>query len=131
MRIELLPMEFTVYRLSDYRGVDFAAPYTFAATTTEEKSLVCPSERAPKGVEKAEGGFCCLKVLGPLDFSLVGILAGVAGCLAAEAIPLFAISTYDTDYVLFKAARLESALGALARAGHEIVKTGLSHRGEL
>jgi hypothetical protein len=69
----------------------------------------------------AERGWRCLQVAGPLDFSLTGVLASLASCLAEAKVSIFAISTYDTDYLLVQAEDLETAIRALRAAGHEIV----------
>jgi hypothetical protein len=67
-----------------------------------------------------ESGWRALGVVGPLDFSLIGILAALAEPLAAAKVSIFAISTYDTDYVLVREKSLETALAALRRAGHTV-----------
>ena len=90
------------------------------ARTTEELSIVCEERLIPSGVH-AETGFSCLKVVSPLDFSSVGVLAALTGALAASGISVFAISTFDTDYVLVKEEFAESALKTLQAAGHELI----------
>jgi hypothetical protein len=88
--------------------------------TADELSVVCEARLVPEGV-RAESGWRALQVAGPLDFSLTGILAGISGALAEAEISLFAISTYDTDYVLVKAASLPAAVEALSRSGYTIL----------
>ena len=87
--------------------------------TAEELSIVVPQERVPDGAV-SERDFRGLKLEGPFDFSQVGVLASVLDPLAEAGISIFAVSTYDTDYVLVKASHLEQALEMLRRAGHEI-----------
>ena len=70
---------------------------------------------------RCEGGWRCLAVRGPLAFSATGILASLAGPLAEAGVPIFAVSTFDTDYVMVPAGRLEDALAALAGAGHRLL----------
>lgn len=95
----------------------------FAVTkTAEELSVVCATRHIPAGVQR-EDGWRILKVEGPLDFSLVGILAALAGALAAAGISLFAVSTYDTDYLLVKEANLAAAAAVLRENGH-VVREG-------
>jgi hypothetical protein len=89
--------------------------------TREELSIVCAQQAIPEGIT-AHGGFCCLKVQGPLDFTLVGILASLALPLAQAGISIFAISTYDTDYLLLPEASLERAVIVLAQSGHTILR---------
>jgi hypothetical protein len=87
--------------------------------TADELSIVCEQSQVPQGVE-SEAGWRALKVLGPLDFGLTGILASIANPLAAASISIFALSTFDTDYVLVKASQLELAQTVLSKAGYEI-----------
>ena len=122
MTLELLPMAFTVCQLQNISGVDFSAPFTFFAQTDEEISLVCPTEKCPLDALNRQDGWRCLRVLGPLDFSLVGILSKIAGCLAEVKVPIFAVSTYNTDYILFRETHLKTALNALENAGYEIAE---------
>lgn len=120
MTLKLLPMEFSVCRLSDGAAIDLSAPFCFFAKTDEETSLVCPTDRCPKDAERRKDGWIALKILGPLDFSLIGILAGIAGVLSESGVPIFAVSTYDTDYVLFEKQDKETAVRALSAAGHRV-----------
>ena len=76
----------------------------------------------PVNVIRRDDGWKAFRIQGVLDFSLVGILAKIATLLAENSIPIFAISTYNTDYVLTKAAHFEKALDALKQAGYTIVK---------
>jgi hypothetical protein len=92
----------------------------FALTrTADELSVVCAVGDAPPGAA-VEPGWRALAVRGPLDFALTGILASLAGPVAEAGIPIFAISTYDTDYVLVRESDLAAASDALRRAGHEV-----------
>jgi hypothetical protein len=85
--------------------------------TNEELSIVCAEALVPPGVQ-VESGWRGLKVAGPLDFALTGILAELSGALARAGISLFAISTYDTDYILVKEKDLEQTVETLLRAGY-------------
>ena len=87
--------------------------------TGEELSVVCVATNIPETV-KSDKGWRCLKVHGPLDFSLTGILVSLARPLAETGISIFALSTYNTDYLLVKEAELDRALAVLAKDGHEI-----------
>ena len=87
--------------------------------TGEELSIVCAAERVPIEVA-AERDWRCLAVVGPLDFSEVGILADLTGVLAEAGVSLFALSTYDTDYLLVRDAALETAVRALHGRGHSV-----------
>jgi hypothetical protein len=87
--------------------------------TAEELSVVCAEGRVPPGVAR-EGGWRALAVAGPLDLGATGVLASLAAPLAAAGLSLFAVSTYDTDYLLVKEERLAEALAALEGAGHRV-----------
>ena len=87
--------------------------------TGDELSLVCEEERVPAGV-RAETGFSCLKVLGPFDLDEVGVLASLTGALAAAGVSIFAISTYETDFLLVRERDLPEAIDALREAGHVV-----------
>ncbi len=89
--------------------------------TAEELSVVCPQNRVPPGIQKQDG-WKALQVEGPLDFSLTGVLASLTDPLAKEGISVFAISTYDTDYLLVKEKQLEGAIQALRGEGCELKK---------
>lgn len=121
MTLELLPMEFTVCKLFPETKADLSAPFTFFARTDQELSLVCPSACAPADPLAQETGWRCFRVRGPLVFSLVGVLSCLSACLAEAGISIFAISTFDTDYLLVRKQSLSSARDALTRAGHEVV----------
>jgi hypothetical protein len=88
--------------------------------TDEELSIVCEQKNVPESV-KSEGDFSIIKVLGPLDFSLTGILARISSVLASKKISIFAISTFDTDYILVRVVSLGRAVDALRLDGYKIV----------
>ena len=85
-----------------------------------EVSIVCAESCTPRGA-RIERGWSALAVEGPLDFGLVGVLAGLTGCLADAGVPVFAISSFDTDVLLVQAADLERAVTTLSDAGHRIL----------
>ncbi len=82
-------------------------------------TVVCPTRVAPAS-DTREDGWRLLSVRGPLEFALTGIMAALAGELAAAGVSLFAVSTYDTDHILVKSDDLERAVTALREAGHEV-----------
>jgi len=100
--------------------IDLSDEYVFIAKTDEEISLVCSSGRVPAAATDCESGWRGFRIEGTLDFSLVGILAKVSSALADHGISIFAISTYNTDYVLTKAENLDKAAGVLQSQGWEI-----------
>ncbi len=96
------------------------ARFTSLTRTADELSVVCPEDMAPADIV-CEKGWRALKVQGPLEFSLTGILAALSATLAEAGIPIFALSTFETDYILVKQADLEAAVRALEVSGHTIL----------
>jgi uncharacterized protein len=96
-----------------------AGPFSSVSHTASELSIVCCERDVPPDI-KAERGFRCLRVAGHLEFSLVGILASLLDPLARAGIPVFVVSTFDTDYLLVKSASLDRAVLALREAGHAV-----------
>lgn len=126
LTLSLLPDTLAVCRLGPGEPVPAWAwdgDVVSVTRTRDELSIVCRADAVPAGV-RAEAGWRCLAVQGPLDFGLTGILAAVTAPLAAAEIPLFAISTYDTDYLMVKAGHLTSAIEALRGAGHRVERDG-------
>ena len=124
LTLQLAAGEFAVCRLSPSEPVPAwasSAVFSSITRTPEELSIVCPAPQVAAGL-KAERGFKLLKVAGPLDFGAVGILASVTAPLARAGISLLAIATFDTDYVLVQAARLDEAVRTLEAAGHTVLR---------
>lgn len=122
LRLDILPGLYGVVKLAPQQAIpDWATLGDFFSITrtADELSLVCRQLDIPSGMT-CEPGWRCLKVMGPLDFSLVGIMANLSAALAGQGISVFTISTYDTDYVLVKADNLNPAIAALKAAGHEV-----------
>jgi len=127
VRLALLPGEYAVCRLPP--GADPGplpvvgdAPAVYSVTLTRhETSVVCPVEQAPGAASEVERGWRTLEVAGPLAFTLTGVLAGITAPLAERGIPVFAVSTYDTDLLLVQEGTLTPALAALRAAGHTVL----------
>lgn len=119
--IEILPADLSVCKVEDYSDVDFSREYVFTARTDEEFSLVCPTEIVPKNTLSRVDGWRAMRIVGQLDFSLVGILSRIASILADEKISIFAISTFNTDYILVKSDTLEKAVLSLTSRGYMFV----------
>ena len=123
LSLSVLPYHLAVCRLSPgaiLPGWLFELPFWSVTRTAEELSVVLPEENVFWDW-KSEKGWRCLMVRGPLDFSLVGILAALAASLAAAGISIFALSTYDTDYLLVKEQDLFHAVEVLIASGYEVV----------
>ncbi len=122
LTLQVLPGMFSVCRLDPVASIPswaLSGAFFSITHTDNEVSIVCLQEVVPAGIP-CESGWRCLKVKGPLDFSLIGVLASLAVPLMEAGISLFAVSTFDTDYLLVRAERLEDAVEALRCAGHQI-----------
>ncbi len=123
--LELRPETLAICRLEAEAPVpSWAArpsPFLTLSRTAEELSITTLQSIVPSGVH-CERDYRAFRVRGPLPLNLVGILAAIADPLAAAGLSIFAISTYDTDYVLVKARELEVALKVLREAGHQITR---------
>ena len=118
-----LPATFAVCRFPPEAPLptwDAAVPFLSITRTAEELSVVCPEGSIPQGAT-SDAGRRSLRVAGPLDFSLVGILSSVVIPLADAGRPVFAISTYGTDYLLMKEPTFDQAVAILLAAGHEVL----------
>ena len=120
LNLSVLQDEFSVWRLAaDAPLPSIEAGRLLSITRTDDELSIVSSSNVPAGVT-AETGWRCLRVEGPLSFELTGVLADLSTPLARAGIPIFVISTYDTDYVLVKATDLESACSALRDEGYTV-----------
>lgn len=120
MEIKILGYDFSVCKVSDYSGVDLESEFCFLGKTDEERSLVCLSKDVPENTLECDRGWKAFRIQGVLDFSLIGILAGIAALMAENGIGIFAVSTYNTDYVLTKQENFEKSVHALKNAGYVV-----------
>ena len=120
MTIKRLEPEFSICKVADFANSDLSRPFHFAARTDEECSLVCPTPDAPEDALVRDDGWRAFRIEGVLDFSLIGILARISALLAKNEIGIFAISTFNTDYILTKAENHDRALQLLKKDGWEI-----------
>ena len=120
MELKRLPYDLTVCRVAEFTATELQKDFFFMARTDEECSLVCRTEDTPEQTLAREDGWKGFRIQGVLDFSLIGILSKLSSILAEEEIGIFAVSTYNTDYVLVKKEQFEHALSALAAAGYTI-----------
>jgi uncharacterized protein len=130
LAIDVQPGDYSVARLPP--GAPLPAALTERAgsalvsvtSTPDEVSVVCPTDLTPE-TGQVDHGWRLFTVRGPLEFTLTGIMAAIAGELAAAGVSLFAVSTYDTDHVLVKSGDLDRAITALTEAGHEVHRPAL------
>lgn len=118
----ILPQRFAICRLSPDEPIPeflFRSPFFSITRTSDELSIILPEELVPADW-KAETGWCCLKVIGPLDFDLTGSLASLSMPLCKAGVSIFVISTYDTDYLLLREDNLKKATQILLESGHAV-----------
>lgn len=124
MKLKIIPGDFTVCRVACVPSALLQKDFCFVGKTDEELSLVCRTADVPADTAAREDGWRAFRFEGVLDFSLIGILASVAAVLAENGISMFAVSTYNTDYVLLKKENFDRGIGALGAAGYEIERDG-------
>lgn len=122
MEIKKIRQEFSVCQVEDYSFVNLDSEYSFIGKTDEEKSLVCITSEVPPNVIQRDDGWKALRIQGVLDFSLIGILSKITTVLANNNIPIFALSTYNTDYLLIKKENHEKAVKVLENTGYKIIE---------
>lgn len=122
MELRVLPQSFTVCKISDVSNLSSESAFVFFAKTDEELSLVCETDCAPQNALAREDGWRGFRFQGVLDFSLIGVLADISSLLAKNQISIFAISTYNTDYIFTKEERFPRAISLLTHAGYTIIE---------
>ena len=121
MELKTLPCALTVCKVADASAIDLGKDFYFIGKTDEELSLVCPTEDVPADTTDRDDGWRAFRIQGVLDFSLIGILSKLSGILAENRIGIFAVSTFNTDYILVKEENLDRALTVLAGAGYTVL----------
>ena len=120
MELKTLPYDLTVCKLPPAAEPELSGEIFFLAKTPDELSLVCPEENVPAGTTVREDGWKGFCIPGELDLSLIGVLAGITAVLAREEISVFALSTFNTDYILVKKENYDRARDALIRSGYKL-----------
>lgn len=121
MELKKLEYDLTVCKVEAIMDIDMAADFFFIGKTDEEMSLVCKTDDTPINTTERDDGWKGFRIQGVLDFSLIGILSKLSGILAENNIGIFAVSTFNTDYILVKAENYEKALSVLSAEGYTIV----------
>lgn len=121
MKIRKIHQEFSVCQVEDYSLVNLDSKYCFLGKTDKEKSLVCVTSDVPSNTIQRDDGWKAFYIQGILDFSLIGVLSKITTILANNGISIFAISTYNTDYVLIKKENYQRALNILKSSEYEII----------
>ena len=120
MELKIIEKEFSVCKVEDLSQVDLQSDFCFIGKTDEEVSVVCEREQVPSNVVSRDDGWRAFRIQGILDFSLIGILAKISSLLAEEKIGIFAVSTYNTDYILTKEENFDRAVDVLGCNGYRV-----------
>ena len=121
MELKKIEHELTVCKAEKISDIDLSSDFYFIGRTDEELSLVCKTDDTPDKTIERDDGWKGFRIQGVLDFSLIGILSKISGILADNKIGIFAVSTFNTDYILVKEENFEKALEVLADEGYTIV----------
>ena len=121
MKLQKLPYALTVCKVAELSDINQTADFFFLGKTDEELSLVCLTKDVPQRTIERSDGWRGFRIEGTLDFSLIGILSKLSAILAENKIGIFAVSTFNTDYILVKAENFERAADVMAAAGYEVV----------
>ncbi len=120
MELKRLDQDFSVCKVNDISDIKMDGDFVFMSKTDEEISLVCLSEDVPVNVTDRSDGWKAFRIEGKLDFSLIGILSRISTALAKNNIGIFAISTFNTDYILVKDCDVENAEKVLKEKGYRM-----------
>lgn len=121
MNLKKLPYDITVCKIKSLEYVNLDADFYFIGKTDEEISLVCKTENIPTNTTNRDDGWKGFCIEGILDFSLIGILSKISTILADHQIGIFAVSTYNTDYIFVKENDFERALSVLEAKGYNVI----------
>ena len=121
MTLEKLDHEFSICKTEDFSGIKPDGEFTFISKTDDEISVVCKTQDVPENTVARNDGWSCFRIAQALDFSLVGILSKITGILAQANTGVFAVSTYNTDYIFVKSENSEKASRLLSEAGYTVV----------
>jgi len=111
----------SVCKVTDYSKVNLNDEFVFIGKTDEELSLVCCTENVPQNIIERDDGWKMMRIQGILDFSFIGILSKISAALADNEVGIFAVSTFNTDYILVKAEDYDKSLKVLGKSGYIIV----------
>lgn len=122
MKIKVIKREFSICKVDSLDKIDFSDKYCFVGKTDEEISVICSTKHAPQETISRSDGWRAFRLQGQLDLTLIGVLSALTDILARNKIGLMAVSTYNTDYVLVRAADLEKALLLLEDQDYKIIQ---------
>jgi len=122
MNLKVINQYFSICKVEDLSKVDFSDKFCFISKTDEEFSLVCSSKLVPKNIIECDHGWKAFRIQGVLDFSLIGILSRITTILSESGIGIFAVSTYNTNYILTKKDNFDKVIKLYEKFG--FVKVG-------
>ncbi len=120
MELKIIEQDFSICKLEDLSQVDYSDEFCFISKTDEELSLVCSTSLVPKNTIECDNGWKAFRIQGVLDFSLIGILSRISSLLAENHIGIFAVSTFNTDYILTKEENFQKSIKVLESNGYVI-----------
>ena len=126
MELKTIPYRFTVCKLMSVGDLPSGIDFCFTAKTDEEISLVCKTTDVPENTLVRDDGWKGFRIEGVLDFSLIGILSKISAILAENKVGIFAVSTYNTDYIFVKEENFDKAIKALKDNGYDVAELTFS-----
>ena len=129
MELEILGYDLSVCKAASMADISLTSDFFFIGRTDEEISLVCKTGDVPENTLKRDDGWKAFRIRGELDFSLIGILSRISGILAENRIGIFAVSTYNTDYILIKKESFAQAMKVLREQGYTLQEMAPSPAG--
>ena len=122
MELKVIEYKLTVCKVKNLENINLTSDFFFLARTDQELSLVCKTENTPKNTFEVNDGWRAFRIQGILDFSLIGILSELSKILADNKIGIFAVSTFNTDYILIKEENFNKALKVLKENGYNVIQ---------
>ena len=120
MELKIINQDFSICKVKDLSQIDYSDKFCFISKTDEELSLVCNTNLVPKNAIECDDGWKGFRIQGVLDFSLIGILSRISTLLAENKVGIFAVSTYNTDYILTKEENFDKSIKVLELNGYVI-----------
>jgi len=120
MELKIINQDFSICKVKDLSQIDYSDKFCFISKTDEELSLVCNTNFVPKNAIECDDGWKGFRIQGVLDFSLIGILSRISTLLAENKVGIFAVSTYNTDYILTKEENFDKSIKVLELNGYVI-----------
>ena len=121
MELKILKQNFSICKVKEINNINIDNEFLFIGKTDDEISIVCAEECIPINYTDISENWKCIKIIGTLDFSLIGILSKISTILAENNISIFVVSTYNTDYVLVKEDKIDLAKKCLEEKNYTFI----------